>query len=75
MQEGRHASEKQQASDLLRILHGARGLPPAEAAEALGPFLESMRKSGSGDALDRLSRPRNKPRKAKKSGSNDQPTA
>jgi hypothetical protein len=44
-------SDKQQASDLLRILHGARGLPRAEAAEALRPFLESMRKSGSGGPL------------------------
>jgi hypothetical protein len=48
-------SENQQASDVLRILHGARSLPPAEAAEALSPFLESMRKSDSGDALARAS--------------------
>jgi hypothetical protein len=47
--------EKQQTSDVLQILHGARGLPPAEAAEALRPFLESMRKSDSGDALARAS--------------------
>ena len=47
--------EKQPTSDVLRILHGARGLPPAEAAEALTPFLESMRKSDSGDALARAS--------------------
>jgi hypothetical protein len=44
-------SDKQQASDLLRILHGARGLPLAEAAEALGPFLESMRKNSSDGPL------------------------
>jgi hypothetical protein len=31
-------SGDQQASDVLRILHGARSLPPAEAAEALSPF-------------------------------------
>jgi hypothetical protein len=43
--------DKQRTSDVLRILHGARGLPPAEAAEALMPFLESMRKIGSDDAL------------------------
>ncbi len=30
-------------SDTLRILHGARGLPPDEAVEALRPFLEAMR--------------------------------
>src|ERR1700722_9708934 len=45
---GRHKamnhSKKQQTSDVLRILHGARSLPPAKAAEALKPFLESMRK-------------------------------
>jgi len=43
--------DKQRTSDVLRILHGARSLPPAEAAEALMPFLESMRKSGSDGAL------------------------
>ena len=48
-------SDKQETSDVLRILHGARSLPPAEAAEALTPFLESMRKSASGDALARAS--------------------
>jgi hypothetical protein len=47
--------EKQQTSDVLRVLHGARSLPPEEAAEALKPFLESMRKSGCGDALARAS--------------------
>jgi hypothetical protein len=46
---------KQPTSEVLRILHGARGLLPAEAAEALRPFLESMRKSGSDDALARAS--------------------
>ena len=48
-------SDNQQASDVLRILHGARSLSPAEAAEALSPFLESMCKSDSGDALARAS--------------------
>ena len=48
-------SDNQQTSDVLRILHGARSLPPAEAPEALRPFLESMRKSGSEDALARAS--------------------
>jgi truncated hemoglobin YjbI len=47
--------EKQQTSDVLQTLHGARSLPPEEAAEALKPFLESMRKSGSDDALARAS--------------------
>jgi hypothetical protein len=47
--------DKHETSDVLRTLHGARSLPPAEAAEALTPFLESMRKSGSGDALSRAS--------------------
>jgi hypothetical protein len=43
---------KQLASDALRILHGARSLPPAEAVAALRPFLESMRKETSkGDSL------------------------
>ena len=47
--------ERQQTSDVLRTLHGARSLPPEEAAEALKPFLESIRKSGSDDALARAS--------------------
>jgi hypothetical protein len=43
---------KQLASDALRILHGARSLPPAEAVAALRSFLESMRKKTStGDRL------------------------
>jgi hypothetical protein len=46
---------KQPTSEVLRILHGGGGLLPAEAAEALRPFLESMRKSGSDDALARAS--------------------
>jgi hypothetical protein len=50
-----HGDKQKKTSDVLRILHGARTLPPAEAAEALKPFLESMRKSGSGDALARAS--------------------
>jgi hypothetical protein len=48
-------TDKQQTSDVLRILHGARSLSPVEAAEALRPFLESMRKGGSSDALARAS--------------------
>ena len=32
----------QQADDVLHILHGARGLPPAKAIEALQPFLSAM---------------------------------
>ena len=42
---------KKLVSDALRILHGARSLPPVEAAEALRPFLESMRTEGFGDKL------------------------
>lgn len=30
------------ADDVLRILHGARGLPPSEAIKALRPFLNEM---------------------------------
>jgi hypothetical protein len=44
-------SKKQLASDALEILHGARSLPPDEAVEALRPFLESMRTTGSDDKL------------------------
>jgi hypothetical protein len=43
--------DKKLTSDTLRILHGARGLPPVEAAEALRPFLETMRRKRSGDKL------------------------
>jgi hypothetical protein len=39
------------ASDALRILHGARSLPPIEAADALGPFLGSMASQRPGDKL------------------------
>jgi hypothetical protein len=42
---------RQKASEVLRILHGARGLPPVEAAEALTPFLDLMRMQGSTDKL------------------------
>jgi DNA-binding SARP family transcriptional activator len=35
---------KKLSSDALRILHGARSLPPVEAAEALRPFLTAMHK-------------------------------
>ena len=47
--------DKQSTTDVLQILHGARSLPPVEAAEALKPFLESMRQSESDDALARAS--------------------
>jgi hypothetical protein len=43
--------DKQQAFDAHRILHGGRRFPPAEAAEALGPFLEAMRRRTSGNKL------------------------
>jgi hypothetical protein len=42
---------RQKASEVLQILHGARGLPPAEAAEALTPFLDLMHRQGSTDTL------------------------
>ena len=42
---------RQEASEVLRILHGARGLPPAEAADELTPFLNLMHKQGSIDTL------------------------
>jgi hypothetical protein len=34
--------DKEMAAAVLRILHGARSLPPAQAVQALKPFLESM---------------------------------
>jgi hypothetical protein len=40
------------ARDVLRILHGARGLPSTEAVEALRPFVNAMRDRISGG--DRL---------------------
>lgn len=42
---------RKEASEVLRILHGARELPPVEAAEALTPFLNLMHKQGSTDKL------------------------
>jgi hypothetical protein len=44
-------SDGQMASEAVRILHGARSLPPAEAVEALYPFLDSMRHKDSGSTL------------------------
>jgi hypothetical protein len=41
----------QKASEVLQILHGARRLPPAEAADALTPFLDLMREQDSTDKL------------------------
>jgi chemotaxis protein methyltransferase CheR len=38
----------QLVGDVLHILHGARGLPPAEAIEALRPFMNTMRNRASG---------------------------
>jgi hypothetical protein len=40
-----------QAADALRTLHGGRELPPAEAAEALRPYLEAVQKKNTGDKL------------------------
>jgi len=42
----------QLVGDVLHILHGARSLPPAEAIEALRPFMNTMRDRVSG--TDRL---------------------
>jgi len=42
----------QLAGDVLYILHGARGLPVAEAIEALRPFINTMRSHDAGS--DRL---------------------
>jgi len=42
----------QLARGVLHILHGARGLPPAEAIKALRPFMNAMRDRTFGD--DRL---------------------
>jgi hypothetical protein len=40
------------AANALRIFHGGRSLPPPQAAEALQPFLEAMkRKKSTGDKL------------------------
>jgi hypothetical protein len=48
--------DKAMAADTLRILHGARSLPPARAAKALEPFLESMaHKNRSGAKLGNAS--------------------
>jgi chemotaxis protein methyltransferase CheR len=44
----REVQMPQQINDVLHILHGARSLPPAEAIEALGPFMEKMRNRASG---------------------------
>jgi hypothetical protein len=38
-------------SDARRLLHVARSLPPAEAVEALRPFLEAMHKEHSTSKL------------------------
>jgi hypothetical protein len=42
---------KELTSGALRILHGARSLPPVEAVEALRPFLEMMHKEHSTSKL------------------------
>jgi len=44
-------SHNHSGANALRILHGARSLPPAEVVEALRPFLETMRIERSGDKL------------------------
>ena len=47
--------DKQPILDVLQILHGARGLPPVVAVEALKSFLKLTRKRGSDDALAQAS--------------------
>jgi hypothetical protein len=44
------SNNQELATDALRILHGARALPPSEAAEALTPFLQTLEKA-SGDKV------------------------
>jgi histidine kinase/DNA gyrase B/HSP90-like ATPase len=44
--------EAETIRDVLHVLHGARSLPPAEAIEALRPFMNTMRDRVSG--TDRL---------------------
>jgi hypothetical protein len=44
----RDAQLPQLVCDVLHILHGARSLPPAEAIEALRPFINTMRYRGFG---------------------------
>ena len=46
-----NSGEEQLKADTLRALHGARSLPPAEAAEALRPFLEAMNNQYNDDKL------------------------
>jgi hypothetical protein len=43
---------RQLVHDVLHVLHGARGLPPAEALEALRPFMDTVRYRAFGS--DRL---------------------
>ena len=38
-------NNQQLAADALRVLHGARRLPPIEAVETLTPFLETIEAS------------------------------
>jgi hypothetical protein len=46
------SNDREMAADTVRILHGARSLLPAQAAEALEPFLQSMvLKKGAGNKL------------------------
>jgi two-component sensor histidine kinase len=47
-----HRVEAESIRNVLHILHGARSLPPAEAIEALRPFMNTMRDRVSG--TDRL---------------------
>jgi hypothetical protein len=50
------SGSKELASEACRILHGARGLPPAEAVAVLRPFMEFMRqKNHAGDRLAEVS--------------------
>jgi len=43
--------DRKMTSDTLQILHGAKSLPPEEAAEALRPFSQAMRIERSANEL------------------------
>ena len=50
------AGDRKIADDALRVLHGARCLPTAEAVNALRPFLDAVRTRASGDRFVDASR-------------------
>jgi hypothetical protein len=50
------AGDRKIADDALRVLHGARCLPTAEAVNALRPFLDALCTRASGDRFVDASR-------------------